>query len=247
MTEFIRLRQAATDPGLLLRPIQETLLADDYAWRMASGLLPEEFQTDSEIVQKIRTYRTSHVPPKFIAIRDLLLQILGGSEKAIIWTIFVQNAKNLQTYLHAAGYNVELLIGEVDQPSREIIVRKFNDPQDSDFRIVIANPFAVSESISLHKGCHNAIYLERDYNCASFLQSKDRIHRYGLLPDQPTNYYYTISIDSVDEIIDDRLSEKIRRMERIIDDEIPLFSRLDDLDETDIITSLIEDYARRTQ
>ena len=51
---------------------------------------------------------------------------------------------------------------------------------------------------------------------------------------------------SIDEIIDRRLQIKIERMEEVIDDDIPLFSRIDDNDETDIITELINSYARRS-
>ena len=35
-------------------------------------------------------------------------------------------------------------------------------------------------------------------------------------------------------------------MEKIINEDIPLFARINDVDETDIIKSLLEDYARRT-
>ncbi len=35
-------------------------------------------------------------------------------------------------------------------------------------------------------------------------------------------------------------------MERIINEEIPLFARLDDNDETDLIKALLMDYAQRT-
>ena len=97
----------------------------------------------------------------------------------------------------------------------------------------------------MHKGCHSAIYLERDYNCSNFLQSKDRIHRVGLPEDQETNYYYFISENSVDEVINNRLRMKIERMEEIINDDIPLFSRIDNDDETDIIRDLIINYAKR--
>ena len=112
--------------------------------------------------------------------------------------------------------------------------------------MVIANPFSVAESISLHKGCHNAIYLERDYNCSNFLQSKDRIHRVGLADNQITKYYYFVSTNSIDEVINSRLHLKIQRMEEIINDEIPLFRQIDDNDETDIIKELIANYAQRT-
>ena len=58
--------------------------------------------------------------------------------------------------------------------TRERIVREFHR-EDCPYKVIIANPFAVAESISLHKACHNAIYLERSFNAAHFVQSKDRI------------------------------------------------------------------------
>ena len=172
--------------------------------------------------------------------------ILPNNGKVIIWTIFIQNAKELQNYLRLNSIKSNLLIGEISQPDREITIDKFNNPNNSEFQVVIANPFSVAESISLHKGCHNAIYLERDYNCSNFLQSKDRIHRVGLDQNQITKYYYFISKDSIDEVINHRLLLKIARMEEIINDDIPLFSRINDNDETDIIKELIANYAQRT-
>ena len=117
---------------------------------------------------------------------------------------------------------------------------------ESTFKVIIANPFAVAESISLHKACHNAIYLERSFNCAHFLQSKDRIHRYGLKDGDITNYYYLVSENSIDTVIDDRLNEKERRLLRIIESmPIPLFDNtLEDGGDEDI-KAVIRDYARR--
>lgn len=244
--KLIRLRQAATNPALLLKPIVETLNKDDYETRIIDGSIPDEFQDDSAILSKIYNYQKAETPKKFVEIRKLLKeQILANNGKAIIWTIFIQNAKQLQEYLNSKGIASELLIGEVEQINREIVIEKFNDPNNFEFQVVIANPFAVSESISLHKGCHNAIYMERDYNCSNFLQSKDRIHRYGLPAGQETNYYYILSRDSIDGVINDKLGEKIKRMEKIIDEDIPLFTRINDADETDLIKALINDYTRR--
>ena len=163
-------------------------------------------------------------------------------DKAIIWTIFVQNANQLKKYLDKNGIKSELLIGSVSQDNREEIVKKFNNPENNEFSVVIANPFCVAESISLHKGCHNAIYLERDYNCANFLQSKDRIHRVGLDPGQITNYYYILTSHphSIDFVIDKKLADKIKRMENIINDEIPLFNLVSDNNDLDLIEDLIK-------
>jgi SNF2 family DNA or RNA helicase len=244
--KLVRLRQAASNPALLLKSIKENLDLEDFEGQQsfAHNIL-QEFQNESEILFKISNYETNNIPNKYIKTKEIVKKILLEDEKVIIWTIFIQSAKNLQKFLHKHGIKAELLIGEVEQSLREGIIAKFNNPADRDFQVVIANPFAVSESISLHKGCHNAIYMERDYNCANFLQSRDRIHRVGL-QDEITNYYYVISRQTIDEIIDRRLEDKVKRMEKIIDSEIPLFARLNDSDETDIIKEILEEYGRET-
>ena len=245
--KLIRLRQAATNPTLLLQSIQATLEDEDYESRIRTyGVVPEEFQDDSGILKKIADYAKLEIPQKFVAAKNLISDCLARGEKVIVWTIFIQSAKGLQLHLANQGIRSELLIGEVEQSDRESLIDAFNDPENKSPQVVIANPFSVAESISLHKGCHNAIYLERDYNCSNFLQSKDRIHRVGLLPDQETNYFYLLSKESIDGVINEKLEMKARRMEKIIDSDIPLFARINDSDETDLIKALMQDYAQRT-
>lgn len=183
---------------------------------------------------------------KSLKIRGYNFKSIYSKEKVVIWTIFIQNTKELQDYLLSSDIKSELLIGEVPQSDREKVIEKFNNPNNMNFQVVIANPFSVAESISLHKGCHNAIYMERDYNCSNFLQSKDRIHRVGLERNQVTNYNYIVSKNSIDEVIDNRLRMKIERMEQIINDDILFFSRIDNDDETDLIKDLLIAYARKS-
>ena len=246
---LIRLRQAATNPALLLRVLRDTLEhSSDYGSdpNYDFATIHSEAIDDSAIFQAIIAYEENFIPQKFQKIEELLrATIFTRNDKAIVWTIFIQNAEGLQAYLKEKNIKAELLIGRIPQADREDIVGKFNNPDNSDFRVVIANPFSVSESISLHKGCHSAIYMERDYNAASFLQSKDRIHRVGLPKDTITHYYYFVSQDSIDSVINKNLDTKIQRMEEIINEDIPLFKRIDDGDETDIIISLLKDYAAR--
>lgn len=247
--KLIRLRQASTNPALLSKPLKDALESGEYYYDPNSEFTTDTdvIVNDSEFFKKICDYPINETPAKFIAAKELIEQkIIPQQEKVIIWTIFVQNAKELKKYLHSFNIESRLLIGEIGQEEREATIQKFNDPKNQDFQVVIANPFSVSESISLHKGCHNAIYIERDYNCSNFLQSKDRIHRYGLPENQITNYYYFVSKESIDVIIHNRLEIKIRRMEEIINDDIPLFARINDSDETDIIKDLITNYAKRS-
>jgi len=249
--KLIRLRQASTNPSLLSRTLRDSLENNELNGEFDPNAIfttdTDEFVNDSEFFNKIINYPTVETPIKFRSILSLLLEeIFPENGKVIIWTIFIQNAKELKTYLNQNGIESKLLIGEIQQDEREETIKAFNDPLNNDFKVVIANPFSVAESISLHKGCHNAIYLERDYNCSNFIQSKDRIHRVGLDENQLTKYFYILSKDSIDEVINDRLRLKIERMEEIINDDIPLFQRIDDNDETDIINDLISNYARRT-
>lgn len=249
--KLIRLRQASTNPKLLLKVLKDTLENSNY-WEqdpnLQFALLNNETIDDSEIFSKIvKFWNENTIPNKFKKVKEIIDGIIENKGKVIIWTIFIQNAEELKEYLNNENIKTELLIGRIPQEEREKVIEKFNNPDNNEFRVIIANPFSVSESISLHKGCHNAIYMERDYNCSNFLQSKDRIHRVWLNEWTETNYYYIISKDSIDTIINDKLNEKIRRMEKIIDDDIPLFKLIDDNDETDIIKSLLKDYAWRTK
>lgn len=249
--KLIRLRQASTNPALLsktlVNSLESDLISGEYDPNSVFTSYSDEFVNDSEFFQKICNYSLFETPKKFVEILNLIRnEIIPNEGKVIIWTIFIQNAKELQAYLDDSKIKSRLLIGEINQSDREQTIEDFNNPNNTEFPVVIANPFSVAESISLHKGCHNAIYLERDYNASNFLQSKDRIHRVGLDKNQVTNYYYFVSRNSIDEVINKRLHLKIERMEKIINDEIPLFNRINENDESDIIKDLISNYAERS-
>jgi SNF2 family DNA or RNA helicase len=246
---FIRLLQTATNPELLKSPIEK--------YYNDEGIPSDLFIDDSEILSNILNYGEIETPAKFIAVKELVKQILSRGEKVIIWGIFIHTVKGLQSYLLEEGISSKLLIGEIPVETdsfpqlfetRESIIRDFHK-DNSSFKVLIANPFAVAESISLHKVCHNAIYLERNFNASNFLQSKDRIHRVGLRPDDPTNYYYVLSENSIDETAHRRLLEKERRMLDIIEHQpIPLINMNMDYetDFTDDLKALIRDYVQRT-
>ena len=82
---------------------------------------------------------------------------------------------------------------------------------------MIANPATLAESISLHKCCQNAIYVNRNYNAAQFIQSKDRIHRINMPKGKTANYYFLINQSTVDETVQERLTLKENRMLQILD------------------------------
>lgn len=250
----IRLMQAASNPSMLKLPLRDFLYSEDCPI--------ESFQAidDTDVLKTILDYENNETPSKFIAVEHLVRNILKEGGKVVIWATFIHTILGLKQYLSKQGIACQELYGATpvekkgasdeeddDALTREKIVRRFQDV-NCPFKVIIANPFAVAESISLHKACHNAIYIERSFNAAHFVQSKDRIHRYGLAPGTITNYYFIISQDTIDETIDLRLNEKERRMTEIMESmPIPLFSNVsEDLGDDDI-KALINDYVRRTK
>ena len=88
---------------------------------------------------------------------------------------------------------------------------------------MIANPAAAGEGISLHKICHDAIYLDRSYNTTHYLQSIDRIHRLGFAPGVETyiHIFQTVApqgIGSIDGSVNRRLAAKLRNLQQLLND-----------------------------
>ena len=246
----IRLQQVATNPALLRASLSQ------FSEEVGVDFSTVE-QEDSIIMSDVMRYYEDEIPAKYEACAQLIKDIIKNGDKVVVWAIFIKTIETFQAYLDSIGIRSQALYGatpiatdgmtEEDvryELTREGIIKEFHNP-NSQFKVIIANPFAVAESISLHKVCHNAIYLERSFNCAHFIQSKDRIHRYGLSSDVVTNYYYLISQDTVDSTINDRLHDKEARMITIIESApIPLFNNLNDDGDEDI-KAIIMDYVKR--
>lgn len=245
---LIRMMQSASNPNLLRKKISETVF-ERYSNTISEGNLFE----DDYIMDLIKRYDSLETPSKFIKAYDIVSSIIVKGEKVIIWAYFIDTINRFSDYLNSNGIPNRILYGstpnnqdeDIDyNATREGIINEFN-MDNSTFNVIVANPQAVGESISLHRRCHNAIYLERNFNAALLMQSMDRIHRYGLDPSVETNYYYLNSTDTIDETIDTRLDLKIQRMNNIMEkEEIPLFKNISEEGDDDI-KALIDDYGRR--
>ena len=162
-------------------------------------------------------------------------QLALDGKKTIIWSSFVDNVELVARRLIDLG--AEFIHGGVDAGSedeegtREQKIRKFHDPDGGCYALV-ANPAACGEGISLHTVCHHAIYLDRNYNAAQYLQSEDRIHRLGLAPNQVTQVELLVAPGTIDEAVDRRLRAKIEHMYQVLeDDSLQVEPEVVDLDE----------------
>ena len=96
--------------------------------------------------------------------------------------------------------------------------------QSSGIDILVANPAACAESISLHKSCSDAVYYDMSYNCAQYLQSLDRIHRVGGSEHKAAHYYVLQYEDSVDHDILLNVRNKAYNMSAVIDQDYAIYS-----------------------
>lgn len=158
--------------------------------------------------------------PKLKYVLKKARKLAREGQKVLIWSSFVRNVEYIAERL--ADLGAVYIHGGVDagdeddDETREGKIKLFHD--DPNVRVMVANPAAASEGVSLHRICHHAIYLDRTFNAAHYLQSEDRIHRFGLPPDQSTTIEIVECLDSVDETVRERLSYKIGKMAEALED-----------------------------
>ncbi|MFC2041928.1 DEAD/DEAH box helicase [Chloroflexota bacterium] len=207
----IRLLQVASNPTLLRQQCEEFSL-------------PPMDLGGFSLKHGIEYYAKFEVPGKFMELQTIVKGICDKGNKLIIWTSFIHNLTMLYSLFES--YSPVTIHGSVpisstdhEELTREKLISQFKNSDKC--RILLANPAACAESISLHDVCHHAIYLDRTFNCAHYLQSLDRIHRIGLIPSQITHYYLMYANDTIDSIVDDRLKEKMINMGNILEDDLP--------------------------
>lgn len=158
--------------------------------------------------------------PKLKYVLKKARQLARSGEKVLIWSSFVRNVEYIAerlldlgaVYIHG-GVDAG---DEDDDETREGKIKLFHD--DPTVLVMVANPAAASEGVSLHRVCHHALYLDRTFNAAHYLQSEDRIHRFGLPEDQKTTIEIVECIGSVDETVRDRLGYKVGQMAEALED-----------------------------
>ena len=214
---IIRLLQAVSNPGLLFESInsygvERTLDVDtsdlsDYVSVFSSG---------------------KKTPGKVKVVLEIAKGLIERGKKVVIWTWFVDNIRLLNGLLKE--YHPLLLFGEIkpyeeiedleEEQSRERNIRDFKRREDRP--LLLANPAACAESISLHKHCQNAIYLDRNFNCGEFIQSMDRIHRVGMPPNTTATYYVPVLDCAIERAVDGRLTKRQRVLYNLLNDPMPV-------------------------
>ena len=186
--------------------------------------------------------------PKIDYVCRRARELAAENKKVLIWSSFVKNVELIA--LRLSDLCAEYIHGGVDagdendNDTREGKIKRFHD--DPDCKVLVANPAACSEGISLHKVCQYAIYLDRSFNAAHYLQSEDRIHRLGLDPDANPCVEFVECDNCIDQVVRERLSYKVNTMAKALNDYSlsVAISEVDYDEEADDFDSLTADDAK---
>lgn len=201
---IMRLLQVSSNPVLAIN----SLVRDGW-----SGF------SDRKLAAISRAIIDEHDSPKIATAVQFGRDCVAVGRKVVIWSMFTQNIERIAELLSAEG-SVYIHGGvdtgsTEDEATREYALERFR--RDASCNVLVANPAACSEGISLHHVCHDALYVDRSFNAAHYLQSVDRIHRLGLEPGTDTRITVLESVapgvvGSVDYSVRRRLIAKLRSM-----------------------------------
>lgn len=209
------LLEAGTNPALLVAGSDE----DD---ERGFAHPPLELKGDESMSILLQEYTQYERPWKYEYVTNAVRDAAASGEKILVWSTFVRNLRGLARELKE--YRPAMIHGGIPPEdsappgsvTRELELRRFRE--DPECTVLLANPAAAGEGISLHHWCHKAVYLDRTFNAGHFLQSQDRIHRLGLDSSIETTFTLLLSADSIDEAVDDRLQQKVRMLAALMND-----------------------------
>ena len=230
---FIRLIQASSNPELLLKSLNKSdiincLDEDDDELENLINSAKNDVLYKDELKDLIANTPNS---TKYNLTVSKIKNLTSKNEKVIVWCLFIDTIDKLNRNLLSMGIKSTTITGRDDPVLRN---KRIDEFKYGNTQVLITNPNTLAESISLHKVCHHAIYLEYGFNLTYLLQSKDRIHRVGLANDTKTYYYFAITdgdlgMGCIDKHIYNRLVEKADKMLRTVEsnDLIPMYNSTD--------------------
>lgn len=222
----IRLLQAACNPMLFNR--------DDRYYgvpRLQGG--------QRTLMERLAHYGQGEFPAKSIAALALVSEIVSRGQKVVCWSNFLANldhfARLVRERTGAPCFQVDGRVpagddmpddrfgaprsNASDEDTRERVIEAFLDTPGG--AVLVTNPASCSESISLHRSCHHAVYLDRTYDSALYLQSIDRIHRLGLPKGVTVHVHLLLATcrgrSTIDHLADASLRRKDVRMRELLE------------------------------
>jgi SNF2 family DNA or RNA helicase len=167
---------------------------------------------DHDLRLLMRDLPSYEVSPKYLAATNIATKNAALGRKTIVWSTFVRSLASLELLLKPL--NPAVVHGGT--PDRENQIKRF--VTDTSCQVLLSNPATLGEGINLHHVSNDAVYVDRDFAAGRYLQSLDRIHRLGLAQDAIVNVTVLVAAQTIDEVVEQRLANKLRFMGAVLDD-----------------------------
>lgn len=208
---------ASTNPMLL------NALAEEEYFR---GLTwpPKDVGIDQSLMGIVESYSKYEMPPKYEWVLKYCNKASREGRKVLVWSNFIGNLRALERLLKPL--EPALIYGKTAIEERASELKRFRE--STRCNVLLTNPQTLGEGISLHKECHECIFVDRLYNAGLYLQALDRIHRLGLPKEQITKVYILEAARTIDQKVSFRLNKKVATMSEALNDSGLIRSSLPD-------------------
>ena len=241
IARMMRLLQTASNPSLLYEmssefDVNNATFSEEFGFRSEGFKFIKYPKSDkielpkieNSINEKITNYSKFETPSKMVKAFQLARELFDNGNKVIIWNSFIHNMSMFKSQL-LADLKPIVINGntpkEINEPeNRDELINEFKNSTEP--KILITSAASLGESVSLHKNskeqkvCNHAIYLDRNFNGAHYMQSMDRIHRIGMDKSTKVEYHIIIAKNTIDEVINRRLIEKWSDMLKALNDDM---------------------------
>lgn len=141
---------------------------------------------------------------KLDRVVELLQDIVGRGEKAIVFSYLLEPLRLLRDRLRAQGLPFcGVYEGQLNAEARETMIEAFRALSGGG--ALLASLRAAGEGLTLTEACH-VILVNRWWNPSSNAQAIDRVHRIG--QQRPVTVYYLQATGTIEERLDELLTDK---------------------------------------
>jgi SNF2 family DNA or RNA helicase len=173
--------------------------------------------TTHPLLMEIGPQDPCKLSPKFEMTIELLRKISDSGEKALIFSSFLEMTDLLVEYIRSNFENVFVgsMDGRTEVSDRQPLIDDFNEYQG--FGVLVCNPIVAGVGLNI-TGANHVIHYNLEWNPAKEDQATFRVYRPGQT--RVSFIHRLFYLDTIDEVIDQRIQLKRELSDLTIDTEI---------------------------
>lgn len=161
--------------------------------------------TTHPLMMEIDTVDMTKLSPKYALTIEIIEELFASGEKCLVFASYTKMIDRMRIDLENRFPNsfVQSLDGRTAMDSRDFLVNEFNLFPSSG--VLICNPIVAGAGLNI-TGANHVIHYNLEWNPAKEDQATFRVYRHGQMKE--TFIHRLFYIDTIDEVIDERIEMK---------------------------------------